>query len=53
MYAECEYVHNVPGSLSTPTLTACDHRPASELHNWRSWLNYHYYNTHSLGPVMS
>ena len=26
--------------------------PGYTAHSWRSWLDFHYYNTHSLGPVM-
>ena len=26
--------------------------PGYTVHAWRSWLNFHYYNTHSLGPMM-
>ena len=26
--------------------------PGNEVHSWRSWQNFHYYNTHSLGPMM-
>ena len=26
--------------------------PGYTVHSWRSWLNFHYYNTHSLGPIM-
>lgn len=52
-YAEFEYLHdcrslcycyNMPGA---PTV-----EPGYTAHSWRSWLNFHYYNTHSLGPVM-
>ncbi|MBR2508343.1 MAG: Gfo/Idh/MocA family oxidoreductase [Lentisphaeria bacterium] len=52
-YAEFEYLHdcrslcycyNMPGA---PTV-----EPGYTAHSWRSWLNFHYYNTHSLGPLM-
>lgn len=54
MYAEYDYVHecralsyawNVNGGVPV--------EPGWTVHNWRSLLNYHYYNTHSLGPVMA
>ena len=54
MYAEYDYVHecrtlsyayNVDNGLPV--------EPGWTVHNWRSMLNYHYYNTHSLGPVMN
>jgi hypothetical protein len=51
MYAEGEYVHEV----RTLAYTYIDGKPVEPgwaLHHWRSWLNFHYYNTHSLGPVM-
>ncbi|PCJ56564.1 MAG: hypothetical protein COA79_18570 [Planctomycetota bacterium] len=51
MYAEYEYVHE----CRTLCYTYIDGEPVipgSNVHNWRSWLNYHYYNTHSLGPMM-
>lgn len=54
MYAEYDYVHecrtlsyayNVDNGLPV--------EPGWTVHNWRSMLNSHYYNTHSLGPVMA
>ncbi|MBN2301050.1 MAG: Gfo/Idh/MocA family oxidoreductase [Lentisphaerae bacterium] len=51
MYAEYEYVHEVR-SLSYTYIDNIPIQPGYSIHNWRSWLNYHYYNTHSLGPVM-
>lgn len=51
VYAEYDYNHD----CRTLQYTYVDCAPLEngwELHNWRSWLNGHYYNTHSLGPVM-
>ncbi|MBI4027289.1 MAG: Gfo/Idh/MocA family oxidoreductase [Verrucomicrobia bacterium] len=51
MYAEYEYVHEV----RTLAYTYIDNTPiipGNHAHSWRSWINYHYYNTHSLGPMM-
>ena len=53
-YGEFEYLHecrslcyayNMPGKC--PPV-----EPGYTAHSWRSWLDFHYYNTHSLGPVM-
>lgn len=49
-YAEYEYVHGVGRSFSNPDGTPLE--PGNRAHHWRGWLNYHYYATHSLGPVM-
>lgn len=49
-YAEYEYVHGVGRAVSNPDGTPLV--PGNRAHHWRSWLNYHYYCTHSLGPVM-
>ena len=51
MYAEYEYVHECR-SLSYTYIDGIPVKPGHTVHNWRSWLNYHYYCTHSLGPVM-
>jgi len=51
MYAECNYVHNCRTLVYT-YIDGVPVMPGDRLHNWRSWLNFHYYNTHSLGPVM-
>ncbi len=51
MYAEFEYVHEIR-SLAYTYIDGTPVQPGWTLHNWRSWLNYHYYCTHSLGPVM-
>ena len=53
-YGEFEYLHecrtlcyayNTPGKCSPV-------EPGYTAHSWRSWLDFHYYNTHSLGPLM-
>lgn len=44
-YAEFQYVHDCR-SLGYYSATGYN------VHPWRSWLNTHYYNTHSLGPAM-
>lgn len=51
MYAEYEYVHEIR-SLSYTYIDSVPIQPGWTVHNWRSWLSFHYYNTHSLGPVM-
>ena len=51
MYAEYEYVHECR-SLCYTYIDGEPIRPGNQVHSWRSWLNGHYYNTHSLGPVM-
>ncbi len=54
LYGECEYLHNcreLAYGNWTPDGTA-PRIPGCTMHNWRSWLNFHYYNTHSLGPLM-
>lgn len=50
-YAEYDYVHGG----SNPCAFYPDGspvQPGNQLHHWRGFLNYHYYCTHSLGPVM-
>ena len=50
-YAEFDYVHGGANPcVSYPDGTPVE--PGNQLHFWRGWLNYHYYCTHSLGPVM-
>lgn len=50
-YAEYEYVHGGANpSLMYPNGKPMN--PGNQLHHWRGWMNYHYYCTHSLGPVM-
>jgi hypothetical protein len=51
MYAEYEYVHEVR-SLAYTYIDGEPIKPGNQAHSWRSWLNFHYYNTHSLGPMM-
>jgi predicted dehydrogenase len=51
MYGEYEYVHEVL-TLSYTYIDGKPIVPGDQVHSWRSWLNYHYYNTHSLGPMM-
>ncbi len=51
MYAEFEYVHECR-SLAYTYIDGTPIQPGNQLHSWRSWLNGHYYNTHSLGPMM-
>lgn len=51
MYAEYEYVHECL-MLAYTYIDGIPVKPGHTVHNWRSWFNYHYYCTHSLGPVM-
>ncbi|MEI6082721.1 MAG: Gfo/Idh/MocA family oxidoreductase [Verrucomicrobiota bacterium] len=51
MYAEFEYVHECR-SLAYTYIDGKPLQPGNRVHNWRSWLQFHYYCTHSLGPVM-
>jgi predicted dehydrogenase len=51
MYAEGEYVHEIR-TLAYTYIDGVPVEPGWTLHNWRSWLNFHYYCTHSLGPIM-
>jgi len=51
MYAEYNYVHECK-SLVYAYINGNPVQPGWTVHDWRSWLNFHYYNTHSLGPVM-
>lgn len=51
MYAEFEYVHEIR-QLAYTYIDGSPIRPGWQAHSWRSWLNFHYYNTHSLGPMM-
>jgi predicted dehydrogenase len=51
MYAEYEYVHECR-SLAYTYIDGEPINPGNQAHSWRSWLNFHYYNTHSLGPMM-
>ncbi len=51
MYAEFEYVHECR-KLAYTYGGGRPVEPGNQAHPWRSWLNLHYYNTHSLGPLM-
>ncbi len=51
MYAEYEYVHECR-ELSYIYIDGQPIQPGNTVHAWRSWLNSHYYCTHSLGPIM-
>jgi hypothetical protein len=51
MYAEYEYVHECRMLAYTYT-DGLPVIPGHSVHNWRSWFSFHYYCTHSLGPVM-
>ncbi len=51
MYAEFEYVHNLR-ALQYSYNDGVPVQPGHTLHNWRSWMNMHYYCTHSIGPIM-
>jgi len=51
MYAEYEYVHECRPLVYT-YINGLPIEPGWTVHNWRSWLHFHYYNTHSLGPMM-
>ena len=50
-YAEFDYVHECRG-LSYAYLYGDPVLPGNTAHSWRSWLNFHYYCTHSLGAAM-
>lgn len=50
-YAEFEYVHECR-SLCYTYNGGGPVQPGHLMHSWRSWLNFHYYCTHSLGPIM-
>lgn len=52
-YGEFEYLHECRNLCYT--WNAPGHPPIEPgwaAHAWRSWLDFHYYNTHSLGPLM-
>lgn len=51
MYAEYEYVHECR-MLCYTYIDGVPVIPGNTVHNWRSWIDFHYYNTHSLGPMM-
>ena len=53
MYGEFEYLHECRAlcyGYNAPNYPAVE--PGNTAHSWRSWLNFHYYATHSLGPLM-
>ncbi len=50
-YAEFEYVHECR-TLAYTYIDGVPVQPGHMMHSWRSWLNFHYYCTHSLGPIM-
>ena len=50
-YAEFEYVHNCL-QLAYCYIDRTPIQPGNTVHFWRSWIHFHYYNTHSLGPLM-
>ena len=53
-YGEFEYLHECR-DLSYRYCIMPDFptiEPGYTVHSWRSWLDFHYYCTHSLGPVM-
>lgn len=50
-YAEYSYVHDCLNFTYT-YIDATPVKPGYSVHNWRSWLPWHYYCTHSIGPVM-
>ena len=51
IYAEFSYLHETL-RLTYTYLNGQPVEPGHTVHTWRSWLNSHYYCTHSLGPVM-
>lgn len=50
-YAEFDYAHECR-ALSYSYLFGDPIMPGNTAHTWRSWLNFHYYCTHSLGAAM-
>lgn len=50
-YGEFEYLHECR-SLCYCYCGMKPVEPGNTVHAWRSWLDFHYYNTHSLGPLM-
>ncbi|MBO7147894.1 MAG: Gfo/Idh/MocA family oxidoreductase [Lentisphaeria bacterium] len=55
MYGEASYLHEcrVLSYAYNTGLDGLPIEPGYHAHNWRSTLNTHYYNTHSLGPIMN
>ena len=53
MYGEFHYLHDCRSLSYGYNMPGCPPvEPGYQAHHWRSWLNFHYYNTHSLGPLM-
>jgi predicted dehydrogenase len=50
-YAEYEYVHECR-ALCYTYIDGTPIQPGNQAHSWRSWQSFHYYCTHSLGPMM-
>lgn len=50
-YAEFEYVHDCR-TLQFTYGDGTPVQPGDTVHSWRSWIDFHYYCTHSLGPAM-
>ncbi|TVR48923.1 MAG: hypothetical protein EA425_13490 [Puniceicoccaceae bacterium] len=50
-YAEYSYAHDCL-HLAYTYIDGTPVQPGYAVHNWRSWLPWHHYCTHSLGPVM-
>lgn len=50
-YAEFEYLHDCV-SLCYSYFGGKPLPPGNQTHNWRSWINEHFYCTHSLCPIM-
>lgn len=51
LYGEYSYLHDCL-DLAFTYIDRTPVQPETSPHNWRSWLPWHYYNTHSLGPIM-
>ncbi len=51
MYGEYSYIHEIR-TLQYTYIDGVPIEPGWQVHNWRTWINGHYYNTHSLGPIM-
>ena len=53
-YGEFEYLHECRTLCYTYNMLSHSYpvEPGYCVHSWRSWLDFHYYNTHSLGPLM-
>ncbi len=51
MYAESEYLLEFR-NLFYSYIDGVPIQPGNTVHSWRSWLHFHYYCTHSLGPIL-